>query len=360
MPVYLAASATSTTYDVGFASLGQASMVVGANWFGVSAGMESPVEASLLPVSGGSIPGPKRLSHVIHPRAVFDDDDRLHLIWAETDVSNGATTPFPLVAPTSLWASHYDSLSGWSPAQKLISDDLFLAKESVDRIIRDGVNLSFDVLGKQGLYRATLGRNGWVVAQREVPLSAVSVSLASKPGVLTAAFLSATPDSSDRNSVYFSIDSDSAPRLLSRSGMLPASNLRLRFDDRGRLHLVWIQQTAVARELRHLISLNDGVSWSAVSARSIPSDARGLEAVVDRCDRLVVAFRASSSPGRTSLFSSTWHKSWSDVRELPITVSVIDHALDTDTSGTVVAALLVRVEGEAQRPLRTALVSLTR
>jgi hypothetical protein len=291
-------------------------------------------------VGGRAIRPPAGNFAYLYPRGAADEHDRLHVIWAEPAnlVDASIARDRILVRPKRIWTAAYDPVTGWSAPELVdipLSGDYGLrwkkdwAGESLGSA-NSAQGIAIDEMQRaygSPLQYLSLSSGGWSRMALPVPRGAVYVSVArteSRILVSYAGVAEASPVQrrqggtvTDANSVFVLVSNDAgrtwgAPILVQRSGRQPAHQIQLLVGPSGNLHLVWKQEGNDGALIRHVLSTDNGSTWSPASDLAPTVQFENLRAVVDRCDRVHLIFEDwSGGVDSVHIDYAVWGGRWS-------------------------------------------------
>ena len=297
---------------------------------------ESPLTAAA--IAGVDIGHPAGRWTFAMPTAVVDNEDQLHVLWAEPPgvhdtFDSGRWPPRQL---TSIWAARYSPASGWSVPERIYEgENLFWTPGPIaDGVLRgESVDANASRDDRIGLAVATftgdpqqplllLRRRAARWSVDTIPSlilgGPVEASFGADRAGVYVAFLA--PDAkarSDVNSVFFARSSDDGhswgtARLISRSGSYPAHELQLLVASTGVVHLVWRQTGPDGSvTLRHAMSDDGGTRWGKIDDDGAPGQRKRLRAVMDACGRVHAVYEDwSRGPDIIRLAYVMWNGAW--------------------------------------------------
>lgn len=286
-------------------------------------------------LGGRSLGRPPGTFRFAYPKALIDDEDHLHLIWAEPLADSPPITArdwHRRPRPRSVWTSRYRPGAGWSVPRKVLEDANLWWDESVTTgQVTSGSSqwtLAVSTL-KRGATPASIRLIG--LARDSVMTSTIAnagglyTRLASAGTDVLIGYLAPAPRAgpgSDGNSVFVAASSDGGatwrpPILVSRSGAQPAYELQTVTGSDGVVHLIWLQTIAGAPDvIRHVMSRDGGRTWSARDDLHPEGKTAGLDAVIDACGTVHLVFEHWDASWRAHLEYVTWRERWSHVEPL--------------------------------------------
>jgi hypothetical protein len=191
-----------------------------------------------------------------------------------------------------------------------------------------------------------------------LPITSVAASTVIDHDIVTVAYLAAADNSrQDVNSVFVVGSADAGkswdePHLVWRSGVRPASSVRLRMAPNGALHLLWAQQdSSGAPVLRHFVRRATGDLWASVDEFSLKGGFNALQVATDACSQLHVVFENYPRMGpEGSLTFSTWAGSWAKPSGLFAAWRPIEPALSMSPTGKIRLTMLARLGSDPFNP----------
>lgn len=354
--------------------------------------MRVPVDDSPLPsnplivqeLGGASLGRPTGAFRFSHPLPLVDGRDRLHIVWGEPPGGAGPVTFqewFFQEKVGALWTAMYEHGRGWSVPRKLFEDSTQYIRwdERVHSSVAGGrwmlavpadaresgpgavVTIGFadDTLTAE-MVRWPYG--GLVYSSVAAVGNKVFLGIVTGWAPPTPAPTAGAPSriTTDVNSVLLLASSDGGntwrpPMLVSRSGQFPAYAVTVFASPDGRVHLLWLQELGNARRvLRHVVSTDDGSSWSAPEDLvAPPGEPESPVAVVDACGTLHVIFQLRDhATQRAQLAYAAWRDHWTPVeRLLDALVTTGAPSLSLAPDGRLLLAFLARpADASAQTP----------
>jgi hypothetical protein len=220
------------------------------------------------------IPRPPVPGQLIWPRAAFSHGVA-HVVWAMSNDSLARR----IVQPTSLWYAAFDGMR-WSRPERIYAGRRlewnetsapvsFLQGELRLVVPAADSSLSADHQGVVYLARGADGhwRTSWISTRGPLP---VFVSLSIRDRNLVVAFLGAVlyPGRlGELNSVFVARSTDDGatwtmPHAIASLGNSHGADVAIAEGRGATLHLTWIQDSANATAIVHLISSDAGVAWN--------------------------------------------------------------------------------------------------
>ena len=319
----------------------------------------------VLELGGHRLSAPPGAFRFAFPRAIADEGNRLHLLWAEpSDASLPVSSAGWLQQKlANVWTATYTAGRGWSQPRTIYQGSRLGWRNAVvgtgDITAPPKWALSVVDLGHPGQRQVIVlfhVEDGQMVATvPDETGKAVQSSVASAGTDVFLGFISPIPREvigpvgSDVNSVYLKVSHDggrswNAAMLVSRSGEFPAHGLRTLLSPDGSIHLVW-RQTLARDEgaIRHVTSADGGRTWSQPDDLLLAPKASGLRAVADPCGRVHVVFEHwEAQTGEAHVDYATWRDGWSAIEHLFPALSVTGTALHGAPNGKLLLAFLAR------------------
>lgn len=298
---------------------------------------------------------PRALALPWMPRAVVDGGV-VHVIWASSDK---AVDDIPPTVP-SIWYARFDGSHWTQPSRVATGHRYYWSSANTSALVTRGGTLHLVVSTvNEGLtyLHATDGR--WT--EQHVGISSLYYgypNIAVLPSgrlVIVAQGLSkrGRPEGSSESGVFATRSDDggaswSTPRLVSTANAEPAYDHHLLLDARGRLLIVWYQQTDSSGRPAERVALGNspgrvqiaastdgGASWRQLAPSALLPNADGLTVMQMDDGRLLVALADRVDE---QIIITTWNDGWHPFAGIPASPGPFHPILG---------------RGDAQRPVLT-------
>lgn len=315
----------------------------------------------------------------LYPRGAVDMRGRLHLFWAEPDElqHERPAASWPSQRPSILYTGVYDKANGWSEpkilerAPRLLWElrggwELGSASTAQHLVVIDATARGTP----EAVYYSMAG-DKWIRKTATLHRPPAYVSIARNDRHVFLAYAAAdrlwsraeaNPYHRDVNSVFLIVSSDngetwSSPRLVSQSGVSPAFHVQV-LSSGTKLHLTWKQSARDGPLVRHLSSIDDGITWSTPHDLDPATQFEGLRTVLDRCGNMHVIYEDwRGGPTRVHLDYATFTDGWSAPIHLFDASFAITPDLQLNSAGEPVLAFVGSRNGESDPEAQMTLVS---
>ena len=313
------------------------------------------LSARVFGVDGTSLGLPTGQFRFENAHLLSDGDARLHLIWGERGPQGTRSTSGdfgPPVRVKSLWHSVFVPGTGWSPARLVLED-----RADRDGLLWNSENSSVAVAASgrvhlvvprvnRDLLHLSYNEGAWLVDS--VPVKALYAAIVERrDGERDIAYIGADRGHSRRYATLYFIhskgpgDAWSRPEPIEGLERFDATRPRLLMGADGVLHLMWgsrVPGTLLTTAVRHSSSEDGGRTWSERTELPLPREPfTKWRAGLDQCNNPHVLVSTwtrldSVSVGRV-LHSALGLRSWTPYSPLPISSSVREIEISSDTSG---------------------------
>ncbi|MDB4917539.1 MAG: hypothetical protein JWM95_5183 [Gemmatimonadetes bacterium] len=322
---------------------------------------------TIVTLDGRTIAPPHGDHLFMHPRAAFDAQKRMHLIWGEPMRREYRESVMWIQANTSeLWTAVRDTNGGWTEPKLLYSGvgTLLWNPQFTSHLSGSRGRLGFavPVINAQPRIAFVQFENGAWSVREFVGQSGISAATAIRNNDFYVAYLSAANGvGQDINSVFLITSADrgnswSLPELVQRSGTSPANALRLEIGTDGVLHLLWDQwKGQQGHVIRHFVRPPGSGVWKMSDNFPQPNSLGTVQTAIDACDRLHVVFESYDNLGaRGSVAYAQWNGRWSASQNLFEEMRPMDPALTILPDGRIGLAMSLRIGNDTNNLHHTA------
>ena len=279
--------------------------------------------------------------------------DVIHILWAEPPTHEQVIPPYQwiLQPASSLWTAVYEPEHGWSPPTRVYSGPVDWNWNVTSGPIgggADGERLIAVPSEDGGVLVLALLNGRWTIAAMHASRTPAYVSVLSLGTRRLLAVVSAdTTQPRDRSSLFLYSQEHDGPwrlaRQVQRSGTQAAMDVRLLKGTGNRVPLVWRQ---MIREdyfvIRHEESDDAGASWTSPTDLVPGGLIQSIDAAVDTCGRLHVAYEdwSERSFHAVRIGHATWDGGWSRPQRLHPTYTAGNLALVARPDGSLMLGFL--------------------
>lgn len=300
---------------------------------------------------GRAIAHPVGSFSFLFPKLIADADGSLHLLWGEpasTGPVRAAASPIG-----SLWTARLKPDGTWSSAERLRDGGVFWGKHFVDLPVGPTPNPSVVSSFGLRLLRHSLGGERAVSTSFLNGRLVAATSVAGSEDRLVVGLLGPVPPQPDVNSVSLSFlyprggGQDGRTVLVSKSGLHPAHNLRVRLDSAS-AHALWIQASASGdHSIRHVLIRDFGETMSPPTDVPLHASFGDLAVALDRCGRLHAVVETEKNSDETELKWFVFDSEWKEMPRIESPVTLAEPVLLARPDGALVLLAFAATPNDA-------------
>jgi len=298
----------------------------------------------------GWVQGPAAVGVALLPQVAVPRTGAATLLWGGDSAGPRQKVSWPF-AISQVWASSLDDRGQWSTPVLVFRGGVVWGKWANDAVAAGRTNIALAVplfpVHPLGVLLIRFDGSRWTTAPVAGVTAGVTSTAVAGDSVYVAYLGVDTAADFDMNSVFLVRSSDggttwASPQLVSRSGKLPARDVRVRVDAAGRIYLMWVQRRPDSREVLRLVSSSDGGrSFSTPSDLVLPNGVNAPQMAVDPCGTVIAVYE--HYPNMTldgSLEYAVWRRTWLGPRRLFPSLRAMDATLAIDQDGRAILGMI--------------------